>query len=465
MRKGEIIDLHVEDLAFGGKAVARAEGMVVFIDAAVPGDFVRARITRRKPQYAEAVIEQILELSPARQQPACRHFGTCGGCKWQYLPYQEQLKYKQQHAADALRHIGRNSSFIAHPILPSPQPWHYRNKMEFSFGSSPSGSIEVGLHQKGDFRRIVNIEQCMIQPSVLDDVLGYLRDEINQGALENSQRLTPYNNRNHTGFLRHLVMRHSHSSGQFLVALITASGAWPELESITGRFTARFPACGGFLWGVNDGLSDVARIESLRFMKGDGFIEERLNHQTFRVSAFSFFQTNTAGAELLYDTVRQYCELEGSENVLDAYCGTGTIGIHLSRYARSVTGIELVPQAVDDARCNAVINNAQNCTFIAADMRSALRSLSASSQPHFDRIVVDPPRGGMDKKALRMLIELGAPLIVYVSCNPTTLARDLVTLAEGGYEPEDVQPVDMFPHTYHVESVVKFRRCSQVAPA
>jgi len=298
---------------------------------------------------------------------------------------------------------------------------------------------------------------CLIAPQAVSDALDGFREMINHEAARAPQRFLPYHPKSHEGFLRHLIFRYSHTTGHWLAALLTAGNPWPGAEDFALAVMKRFPMCRGFIWGTNDSLSDVARMEHQRLQLGDGFIEERLGDKTFRVSTFSFFQTNTAGAELLYDVVRDFCELTGRETVLDAYCGTGTIGIYVASQAERVVGIELVRDAVWDARYNARENGADNCTFFAGDMREVMPSIPKTMGVRFDRVIVDPPRGGMEKRALRQLIDLKAPLMVYVSCNPATLARDLVQLAEAGYNVEAVQPVDMFPHTWHVESVLKLR--------
>ena len=452
-------ELRIENLAFGGKGIAREAGMVVFIEKALPGDLVRARITKRKPQYAEAQVVSIIEPSEQRVAARCGVFGICGGCKWQNFDYVQQLRYKEQHVAEALRHIGKQQEFAIHPILASPDAWNYRNKMEYSFGHGADGRVEIGLHHAGDFRKIVNVERCEIQPEPLHQVVEFFRNALNGGIADwkPASPFVPYDSYRHTGFLRHLVLRYSHTEHTFLAALITAPGKWPGIEEFSRALFAAFPECRGFTWGTNAGLSDVARIERTEFQAGNGYIEEQLGEKVFRISTFSFFQTNTAAAKLLYDVVCDYAELNGHETVLDAYCGTGSIGIYVADRAKQIVGIELVKEAVWDARENAKSNGAENCTFLAGEMRDVLQMLPQSMNVKFDRVIVDPPRGGMDKKALRLLIGLRAPLLVYVSCNPATLSRDAVTLSEAGYCIEDVQPVDMFPHTYHVESVIKFR--------
>lgn len=455
LKRGDHFEGTVDTLAFGGQGIVRHDGFVVFVPGVVPGDRIAGRITRRKPHYAEAAVEQLVEPSPGRRAAPCPHFGECGGCKWQMLPYDQQLAVKESHVREALRHIAAQQAVEVSAILPSPTEWHYRNKMEWSFGTGADGTIAMGLHRAGDWRRVVNVRECHIAPEMSGELLEFVRGELNRLAADKPW-LVAYNPVNHTGFLRHLVLRSSAATGEFVVALITNRRDFPGAEDLGRAIMERFPKCRGFLWGISTALNDVARMEERRLALGDDWITERLGDLEFRVSAFSFFQTNTRGAEVLYDVVQGMAELDGSHRVLDAYCGTGTIGIFLARAAREVVGIELNGEAVEDARLNAARNDIRNIVFHAGDMKQVLADLPASAL-QFDRVVVDPPRGGMDKKALKLLLALRAPVLVYVSCNPATLARDTVALVEAGYRAEAVQPVDMFPHTFHIESVLRFR--------
>lgn len=461
IKKGSPATLRIENVAFGGKGIARVDGYVVFVEGGLPGDLVLANVTKRKSQFAEAVTEKVLEPSPSRILPRCEVFGICGGCKWQNYEYSQQLIAKQDHVADALKHIAKLHKFEMRPILPSPNQWNYRNKMEFSFGTdAETGKIIVGFHKSGDFRTIISAgDVCKIQPPGLDEVMAWIAERVNKEAAREGEHFRAYRQSNHTGFLRHLVLRYSHTTGKFLIAILSASGKWDGAKAFGEDLMARFPACIGYQWGTTDSLSDVARMEKQKLQLGETYIYERLGDKEFRVSTFSFFQTNTPGAEVLYGVVRDFAGLTGKETVLDAYCGTGTIGIYLSDQAKQVVGIEIIKDAVWDARYNAKANNAENCTFLAGEMRDVLPTVPFTSGLNtFDTVIVDPPRGGMDKKSLRQIIAIGAPVIVYVSCNPATLARDSVALHESGYYPEVVQPVDMFPHTYHVESVIRFRK-------
>lgn len=458
IKKGSAVELSIDGVAFGGRGIAREGGMVIFVEGAVPGDRVQARITRRKPQYAEASTLEVLQPSPQRVVAPCPVFGECGGCKWQHFDYPGQLAAKQDHVADALRQIAKTHQFEMRPIIPSPEHWNYRNKMEFSFGEDETGRIITGFHRAGDFKNIVPTGSvCLIQPPGMTEIMAWIEGRLNAEARAEGPEFRVYRQAQHKGFLRHLVVRYSHTTGEFLMAILSASGKWRGLEQFGKDLLDKFPKCRGFQWGTTDALSDVARMEKQKFQIGENTIEEMLGDFRFRISTFSFFQTNTLGAKLLYDVTREFADLTGDETVLDAYCGTGTIGIYLSKQASQVVGIELVREAVWDARHNAKVNGADNCTFIAGEMRDVLPGVPAMFGRHFDRVIVDPPRGGMDKKSLRLLLGIRAPILVYVSCNPATLARDAATLIESGYIPEVVQPVDMFPHTYHVESVIKFR--------
>ena len=463
--KYQEIELTIDTLAFGGKGIGRLEGaLVVFVTGALPGDKVRALVTKRKPQYAEAKLLEILEPSPDRRPAPCPLFGECGGCRVQDLNYDLQCSWKQRHVEDALRHIGglQGADFVMHPIIHSPVEWRYRNKMELSFGPAEDGSgIGIGLHRAGEWSKTLDCKDCLLAPELFTRVAEFFRKELALLAAKDS-RVCAYNQKGHTGLLRSLVLRHSVAHNQFLTALITNEAGWfSDMAFALGqKLMTQFPECRGYLWGTTAALSDVAVPKKVYHELGDGVIEETLGNRTYRISPFSFFQTNSRGATVLYDKVREFAELDSKELVvLDAYCGTGTIGIHCADLASKVVGVELIEDAVIDACHNAELNGFRNCDFYAGDMRQVLGRLRAEGVlPQFDRVIVDPPRGGMEAKALKLLLDLEAPLIVYVSCNPTTLARDAQQMAEAGYVVEDVQPVDMFPHTFHVESVVKLRR-------
>lgn len=457
-KKQSVHTLDVEGLAYGGAGIAKPEGFVVFVQGAIPGDRVRGRIVKKTKSHAEAVIESIEQPSSFRIEPPCKIFDICGGCTWQHLAYEDQLEWKRRQVEETISRIGgvRNLPEVL-PMLPSPDIWRYRNKMEFSFGENDQGETILGFHVPGRFDRIFEVGECLIHPEPFDALLTTLQD------WAQANRLTSYRQHDHAGFLRHAVMRHSRHTGGVVLALITNEGKLPDPEGLTARLRESCPELQGFLWGVNAGVADVARVRGERYAWGDLVLREKINGLTFDISPMSFFQTNSAGAEQLYRVTLEMADLKPDHRVLDAYCGAGTIGLHCAREADTVVGVEMSLDAVRDARENARRNKLNNATFICAPMRRGLRLAESAANGKFSCVIIDPPRGGMDKKSLAALIELRAPTFVYVSCNPGTLARDLATLAEAGYEIDRIQPVDMFPHSYHIETVVKLRLPSDVA--
>lgn len=454
IKKQNIVTLDIEDLAYGGMGVAKPDNFVVFVKHALPGDRVRARIIKKQKNHANAVIESIERASERRVEAPCPLFGTCGGCSWQHLSYEDQLAFKQRQVAETIAHLSGLADLPpVSPIIPSPEVWHYRNKMEYSFGRGADGQTILGFHVPERYDRIFEVPACLIHPPEFDALLAAFTDYAREHGLD------AYDQKTHTKFLRHAVMRHSKYTGGIVVALITAPGELPEPERLAAKLKERCPQLQGFLWGVNRKLADVATYDEERFRWGHLELEERINGLTFKISPLSFFQTNTLGAEKLYQAAVDMAELEGGDRVLDAYCGAGAIGLHCASRAGKVVGVDIVRDAIWNARENAKLNGIVNATFLSGPMNERL-SLARQTAGEFTRVIIDPPRGGMDKKSLAMLVDLQAAVFVYVSCNPSTLARDLKTIAEGGYKVEAIQPVDMFPHTYHIEAVVKLRRAS-----
>lgn len=451
-KKGGDIELTMDSLAFGGRAVGRLDGMVVFVPHAAPGDRVRARVTKSKSSWAEADLVEVLAPAPERVPPPCDHFGRCGGCNWQMLPYAEQTRWKERIIHDALRPVRafHPAEIVVDPVVESPDPLHYRNKMEFTFGQEgPDAPLKLGFHLPGNWKHILDIGKCWLMPEPLNALLEASRRE---GA---RQRLGAWNPVRSEGMLRQLMIRWSAHEGRALVALLTGERNGLDFDAFRRALTDACPQVKGFVWGVNAGRSDVARAESVVATWGEDTLDERIGPLKFRVSLNSFFQTNSRGAAKLYGVAKEYLSLTGRERLFDAYCGTGTIGIFCADAAAEVYGIELVLDAVRDARENAAANGLSNCTFMAGDMAEALPKLQAAVPGRFDRLVVDPPRSGMEKKALQRLVAMKAPVLVYVSCNPTTMARDMEEIVKGGYRIERVRPVDMFPQTYHIECVAR----------
>jgi 23S rRNA (uracil1939-C5)-methyltransferase len=469
LKKGNEIELLVENLSFGGKGLARVNGFIVFIDRTIPGQRVLVRITRKKPSYAEARVLAVLEDSPLAITPRCSHFGTCGGCLWQNLPYEEQLQVKRNLVWECLAHIGGLSQHVVLPTLPSPQIFYYRNKMEFSFAPrrwllpeeidlnqlEKPRNFALGLHVKGFYNRVLDIEECHLQSPLSVAILKRVR----QFALTSD--LPPYNSIDHKGFWRFLIVRDSKHSGQILLELITApdSRGSAKIEELSSELLAEIPEITTLVHGVSAKKAQIASADTRRVIIGPGYIEERLGDFKFRISAGAFFQTNTQASKILMEQVLAGCALTGSEVVWDLYCGTGTMAIGVAKAARSVIGFELIQEALADARTNARLNGAGNCSFVPGDLKSLLVDPSSLIEQYGspDVVVTDPPRAGMHPSVVKQLAALAPPRIVSVSCNPATLARDLKILMEK-YRLLWVQPVDMFPHTPHIEAVAVLER-------
>jgi 23S rRNA (uracil1939-C5)-methyltransferase len=451
-KKFDLVEVEVHGLAYGGAGVARRDGFVMFVPHTAPGDLARVKVLKRKASYGEGKLIEVVRPAPERIEPVCPLAGHCGGCAWQHLPYTEQLRWKQQIVADALRPVAQEGIAVE-PIVPSPDAFRYRNKMEFTFGTdAASGALIAGFHRPEDWRRILDAERCWLAPEPVERTL---RAAVAEAA---RQGLGAWDPRVHRGMLRQLVVRHSVTENRLIALLLTGERTGLDFAAFAAALRAAEPTVKGIAWGLNSRVSDVARAEEILAGDGELTLEERLGPLSFRISLESFFQSNSRAAAALYGVVRDMAELTGAERLLDAYCGTGTIAQYCAPHCREVHGIELVQEAVWDARENARRNGLANCTFMAGDMREALPRLMGAIEGRFDRVVVDPPRGGMEKKALGQLLGLRAPLFVYVSCNPTTMARDLNDAIAAGYRVERVVPVDMFPQTYHVECVAKLRR-------
>jgi len=444
------VELEVESLAYGGNGVARLDGFVVFVRRGLPGDRVRARVTKVKRGYAEATATEVLAPGPAHVEPACAHFPACGGCRFQDLAYEVQLEQKHAQVRDALQRLGGIPAPPLEEILPcEPEIYHYRNKLEYSF-TRAEGGVALGFHRAGRWDEVLEIDRCWLT----DDVGNAIRDAVRDWARE--EGLEPYSQADGSGYLRHLVVRQGRNTGQALVQLVTAPGERFETGYLVDVLR-RVPEVRSIHWSVNDTPAEVTNLPS-RLLWGEPWIEEELGGLRFRVRPNAFLQTNTAMAERLYALAREAAGLTGGETVWDLYCGIGTIGLSLARDALTVWGIEVSEESVACALENAELNGIANSAFFAGNVGQVVEELLERSGPP-DVVVVDPPRAGLAGKALRRLGRVGAPRLVYVSCNPTTLAGDAKTLREEyGYELVRARPVDMFPHTPHVECVALFER-------
>ncbi len=467
-RRGDTLSVTIDDLAYGGEGVGRADGYVVFVPGGVPGDSVRVRLTQARARFGRGAIESIDRPSLDRVEAPCPYFGRCGGCRLQHLRYEAQLALKTKQVTDCLQRLGGIGAFEMRPILPAPEIYGYRNKMEFTVARADAGERVVpkgrrldpgaggegpvvGLHEADRYDAVLDIERCLLQ----SDRMNALLDEARRFIAD--RRLTVYDQESGEGLLRFLMLREGRGTGEAMVNMVTSAPSVSELEPLVGRAQARVPETSSVVLNVNPKKASVAVGVEEHLLGGRDHIRESLGGLTFQVSAGSFFQTNTAQAERLFGLVLDAAALTGEETVLDLYAGTGAISLLLARRCRRVFGIEVAPAAVADAVRNAEINGITNCTFLAGEVRFALPEL-ISRGVAADVAVCDPPRAGFHPKALAALATLAPARVVYVSCNPATLARDVGELARSGYRVEWVQPVDMFPHTPHIEVVAHLTR-------
>ena len=458
MRKQEVLQLTIESLAIGGKGVARhPSGAVVFVTGGLPGDKLEVRVTRKKRRHMEASIEGILEASPHRVDPICRHAGYCGGCPLQMLDYSQQLAAKQSFVEDAWQRIGGVELPQVEPILPCDRQTLYRNKMEFGFSDiawHPEGkdvsTAEFGLgqHPRGVFSKVFNLEECHLQSELVAPLLARVRQFVLEqgGGAE-----AVWHSFKHTGYWRFLVIREAHATQQRLLNIVVSSPGDPRADALAQELLAAFPGeFSSIVSSVNAGSGQTAVGDQDCVHHGPGELEEQLCGRRFVISPGSFFQTNSLQAERLYELVAEFAGLKQGDRLLDLYCGTGSIGICLADKGIELTGFELVEEAVHAARRNAELNGLSNIRFLSGDVKDLLGDCGELKP---DVVVVDPPRAGLHPKVVQQLLAIGAPRLVYVSCNPATQARDAALLIEEGYELQRLRPVDMFPHTAHVESV------------
>lgn len=451
-----------------GKAIAKREGMVVFVTGAVPGDVADVRVTKKKSSWAEGEAVRIVERSADRVDPFCRHFGVCGGCKWQDLSYPKQLEYKQQQVVDNLVRLGGLELPQVMPILASPHTTHYRNKLEFTasafrwFTSEElrnMGEITdrkaLGFHVPGGFDKVLQVDECHLQP----DPSNGIRDFIRKKAGE----LTPgfYDIKRHEGWLRTVMVRTT-TTGECMVLLAFGQDHPQAQEDLLAALRAEFPAITSLLWTINPKGNDTIFDLDIQVFHGKDHIVEELKdagfpNLGFRIGAKSFFQTNPEQTQRMYEVTREFAGLTGSEKVYDLYCGAGSISLFMARHCAEVIGAELVPEAIADAQVNAALNGITNVRFEAGDLKDLLNADFIARHGRPDVLVSDPPRAGMHEDVVMRIREMAPSRIVYVSCNPATQARDL-SLLKDVYRITHVQPIDMFPHTYHVENVVRLER-------
>jgi len=456
MRVRELSDLTVEDIALGGKALARDDGRVVFIDRGLPGDRIEARVTRLKRTFAEAKLQRVITPAPGRIAARCAHVEQCGGCRMQELPYEQQCAIKQRHVAEALQHLGGLHDVQVRPLVPAPSAWNYRNKMEFSFLPQESGSPTLGMHLRGTFDGVFELHECHLPSPLTVQVVRLTQ------AFARAHRWQAYHPGRHTGMVRFLTVRHLPLTSQCAVHLIASSHDVPGLGEWANQVAALSPEIRTVTLGLQATRSNVAFMESEHVLVGDGLLLERLLGLEFEVVGNAFLQTNSVQAETLYRLALEAAQLEGHESVLDLYCGAGTLTLLFARAAREAIGVESVPESVERAVRNAAHNQlADRTRFVCGESRAVLRQWARgeiAGRPTPDVIVVDPPRAGLHPRVVFRIAELQPRRIVYVSCNPATLARDLKDLAPLGWRPAEITPVDMFPHTAHIECVARLER-------
>jgi 23S rRNA (uracil1939-C5)-methyltransferase len=450
--RDEELELHIDSLAYGGNGVARLDGFVVFVRRGLPGDTVRARVTKVNRRHAEAVTTEVVEAGAARVEAPCEHYPACGGCRFQDLAYEVQVEAKYAWVEDSLRRIAGIAAPPLSPIVPAESSFHYRNKMEYSFTQTEDGPA-LGLHRAGRWDEVLELRECWLTTATGNRI----RNTVQEWARE--ERLPAFDQETGEGYLRHLVVREGLNTAQALVQLVTHKRERFDRERLIEVVTA-IPEVRSLHWSINDTPAEVTNLPS-ELLWGDEAIEEEIGGLRFRIRPNAFVQTNTRMAERLYELVREAAALTGGETVYDLYCGIGTIGLSLARDALTVWGIEISEESVACAIENAELNSVGNAAFFAGNVGEVLRELrDRAGEPEV--VVVDPPRAGLAGKALKRLGELAAPRVVYVSCNPTTLAGDVKRLAEEyGYRLVRTQPVDMFPHTPHVESVSVLERSPQ----
>lgn len=449
-RRGEILGLTIDDLAFGGEGVGRVDGYVMFVRGGVPGDRLRIRVVETRARFGRGAIEAIESPSPWRLEPPCRYFGRCGGCRLQHVAYEAQLAFKAKQVCDCLERIAAASDFELRPILAAPEAFGYRNKMEFTVAGAVGGAV-IGLHEAQRYDVVLDIERCLLQSETMNALLEEVR------AQARVRGLSVHDQDTGQGLLRFVTLREGRRTGDAMVNLVAASPDIETLGPVAEAIKARVPATTSVVLNVNAKKAAVAVGTEEHVLLGRDHIAESLGGLRFQVSANSFFQTNIEQAERLFTLVTETCALTGGETVVDLYSGTGAISLLLAKRCRRVYGVEVSAAAVEDATRNARANGVENCTFISGEVRQVLPALVREGV-RADVVVADPPRAGLHPRALTALAALQAERIVYVSCNPATLARDVGDLLRQGYRLQWVQPVDMFPQTPHIEAVARLRR-------
>ncbi|WP_297097155.1 23S rRNA (uracil(1939)-C(5))-methyltransferase RlmD [uncultured Draconibacterium sp.] len=456
-------NVRIEDIGAEGKALARVGDVVVFTKLAIPGDVVDLQVTKKRKRYQEAIIKEFKAYSEDHAEAFCEHFGVCGGCKWQILPYEKQLYYKQKQVQDQLSRIGKVEMPEMMPILGSEKNTFYRNKMEFTFSNKRWLSYDeierdeeikdpnaLGFHVPGLFDKVVNIDKCWLQ----DDPSNQIRNFIYDYAIK--EKLSFFDIREQKGFLRTLIIRTT-STGELMVIVSFFYEDEPAREQLLKAVKNEFPGITSLMYVINTKGNDTITDQDIEVFSGRDYVLEEMEGLKFKIGPKSFYQTNSEQAYELYKVARDFAELTGDETVYDLYTGTGTIANFVAKKAKKVVGIEYVPEAIEDAKINSELNNIENTSFFAGDMKDVLNETFINEHGTPEVVITDPPRAGMHADVVDTILKMEPNKIVYVSCNPATQARDLA-MFDSLYQIEKIQPVDMFPHTHHVENVVMLRK-------
>jgi 23S rRNA (uracil1939-C5)-methyltransferase len=474
MKKGDLLELDIIAYAFEGKGIAKflkeihAQGettqkkFVVFVDGSYPGDKVIAQIKKIRSSYAEAKVKELLVKSPLRTTAKCKYFGVCGGCKAQDLNYDQQIKFKEEQVKDIFERIGGFKDFELFPIVPSDKIFFYRNKMEYSFADRrwlnqdeisslqeiPNRDFALGLHIPGMFDKVLDIDSCLLQSELGNEILNFTR------TFFQKLKVLPYSPKNHTGFLRNLVIKQSHSTNDLMINLVVSEENADLFANYKENLLSKFPQVTTLIFNINKKLSQVAYGDYEIVASGSGFIYDLIGKSKFRISANAFFQTNTNQAKKLYSAALKFADFSGDEIVYDLFSGAGTIPIFISKSVKQIYGFESVEPAIEDAKTNLGLNDVKNFfPFLANLNDSFLPKVEEKNLPLPEVIITDPPRSGMNPKTIKDILQIKPKKIIYISCNPATQARDIKLLCEDGYKLIKLQPVDMFPHTYHIENV------------
>lgn len=451
--------LEIIDIAAEGKSIGKHEGLIVFVPQVIPGDIVDVQVNRKRKNFMEGFVVNFHKYSDKRIKPFCEHFGVCGGCKWQHLPYSEQLKYKQKQVTDSLQRIGKVDVQHVSPIIPSDNQVYYRNKLEYTFSENRWLTDEevksknevtdrnaLGFHIPGRFDRILDVKHCYLQT----EPSNAIRIAVKNFAVENKLRF--FNQVKQEGFLRTLTIRNT-IAGELMVILMFFQEIKKDINALLDYICKEFPQITSLMYVINPKGNDTLNDLDIQLYKGRDYIVEEFENLTFKIGQKSFFQTNSLQAIKLYKIARNFAALTGNETVYDLYSGTGTIALFMARQCKKVIGIEYVPEAIEDAKINARENAVDNALFFAGDIKEVLNEAFVKEHGKPEVMIIDPPRAGMHPKVVQQVITILPDRIVYVSCNPATQARDIQLMSEK-YELTKVQPIDMFPHTHHVENVV-----------